>query len=405
MRVRVRVAALGVVWLGAAGEARAQTVLTLPEVLARARERAPQITSARLALDEARARLLGASLRFQSNPELDLSLGRRRGAGEGSTDLELGFSQLLEPRSRRAARTAGAEAAIALGTAEVDEASRVVLRAAASSYYRALHASERVRLLSDACDLAGRVYRVADRRFKAGDIAVLDVNVARTSLARVRAEREAAEATRALAVGELRQLLRIEDEVAIRGELSTPGDADLVDRLASAQRRPDVVALEAAVREAEAERQLAQTLARPEYGVGARYKREEGDQIVLGGLTLTLPIFAKGQEARAVSTARITRLQAALDAARQGAQLEVRAAFDAWQKRREGVRLLETEALPGLDENYALTTRSFEVGQLGLPELLAIRREILETRFQYLDARLEAALARIDLDAAAAVLR
>jgi cobalt-zinc-cadmium efflux system outer membrane protein len=405
MRVRVRVAALGVVWLGAAGEAQAQTVLTLPEVLARARERAPEITSARLALDEVRTRLLGASLRFQSNPELDLSVGRRRGSGEGSTDVEIGFSQLFEPGTRRAARTAGAEAAIALGTAEVDEAIRVVLRAAASSYYRALHAAERVRLLGDAGDLAARVYAVADVRFKAGDLAVLDVNIARASLARVRAEREAAEATHALAIGELRQLLRIDDEVVVRGELSPQDDATLGDRLTSAERRPDVVALEAAVRDAAAERQLAQTLARPEYAVGARYKREDGDQIVLGGLTLTLPIFAKGQETRAATTARIARLQAALDAARQRARLEVRATFDAWQKRRQGVRLLETAALPGLDENDALTTRSFEVGQLGLPELLAIRREILETRFQYLDARLEAALARLDLDAAAAVLR
>ena len=42
---------------------------------------------------------------------------------------------------------------------------------------------------------------------------------------------------------------------------------------------------------------------------------------------------------------------------------------------------------------------------LGLPELLVLRREILDTRFQYLDALLEAALARIDLDASAALLR
>jgi hypothetical protein len=45
------------------------------------------------------------------------------------------------------------------------------------------------------------------------------------------------------------------------------------------------------------------------------------------------------------------------------------------------------------------------VGQLGLPELLLIRREILDTRSLYLDALLEAALARVELDASAAVLR
>ena len=63
-------------------------------------------------------------------------------------------------------------------------------------------------LLDATQELAGRVHSVADRRFKAGDIAVLDVNIARASLARVRAERAAAEAVQAMALGELKQLLR-----------------------------------------------------------------------------------------------------------------------------------------------------------------------------------------------------
>ena len=67
--------------------------------------------------------------------------------------------------------------------------------------------------------------------------------------------------------------------------------------------------------------------------------------------------------------------------------------FDAYSRRLAALRLLETDAIPGLDENEQLTTRSFEVGQLGLPDLLLIRREILDTRLQYLDALLEAALA------------
>ena len=50
-----------------AGVAAAQSrALTLAEVLARARERAPQIVSARLALEEARGRLVGASVRLQA---------------------------------------------------------------------------------------------------------------------------------------------------------------------------------------------------------------------------------------------------------------------------------------------------------------------------------------------------
>ena len=58
-----------------------------------------------------------------------------------------------------------------------------------------------------------------------------------------------------------------------------------------------------------------------------------------------------------------------------------------------------------IDDSDALATRSFDVGQIGLPDVLLIRRELLDTRFQYLSSLFEAAQARVELDAAAGVLR
>jgi cobalt-zinc-cadmium efflux system outer membrane protein len=234
---------------------------------------------------------------------------------------------------------------------------------------------------------------------------VLDVNIARASFARARAEHEAADAARVAATGELKQLLAITEDVRVTGELSPDSGADLDALLQAAAQRPELRSLEAAVQEAEAETRLGQTFRKPEYGVGVRYSREEGDQIVLGGLTVSLPIFSRGQELQAAGVARAARLRNELEAARARVQLEVRSAFDAYTRRVAAVRVLETDAIPGLDENETLTTRSFEVGQLGLAELLLIRRELLDTRSQYLDALLEAALARIDLDASAGVLQ
>ena len=389
-----------------AGTADAQSrSLTLADVLTRAREQAPQIVSARLALEETRGRLLGASVRRQTNPQIDAALGNRSGPDTRFTDFELGLGQGFEPGARRTARIDGANAAVAQSSANIDEVTRTVLRLAGSAYYRAVHANERIKLLNATRELAASVYATADRRFKAGDIAVLDVNIARTSLARVRAEREGAEASKALALGELRQLLRLDNDVGVQGSLALPGPTDLTTALQTASQRPELRGLEAAIAEAEAELRVGLSFTKPEYGVGVRYAREEGDQIVLGGMTVTLPMFSKGQEQRAVGSARAARLRAELDAARTRVQLEVRAAFDAYNRRLAGVRILETDAIPGLDENEQLTTRSFEVGQLGMPDLLLIRREFLDTRFQYLDALLEAALARIDLDASAGILR
>ncbi len=406
MRMGTRtVAVCAVVYFHAGTAAAQEKFMTLAEVLARAREQAPQIVSARLAMEEAGGRLIGASVRFQTNPQIDAALGTRNGADTRFTDLELGVGQSFEPRARRSARMAAANASIAQSAANVDELTRIVLRSAGSAYYRAVHANERTRLLDATHELAASVYATADRRFKAGDIAVLDVNIARTSLARVRAEREGAEASKALALGELRQLLRLETDVGVEGALALPGPADLTAALQTASERPELRGLEAAIAEAEAELRVGLSFTKPEYGVGVRYSREEGDQIVLGGMTVTLPVFSKGQEQRAVSSARTARLRAELDAARTRVHLEVRAAFDAYGRRLSAVRVLEADAIPGLDENEQLTTRSFEVGQLGLPELLLIRREFLDTRSQYLDALLEAALARIDLDASAGILR
>lgn len=406
MRMGTRAIAVCAIVCASANVAAAQgRAMTLSDVLTRAREHAPQIVSARLALEETRARLIGASLRFQSNPELEAWVGNRNSPTDRFTDYQFGLAQWLEPSARRSARVEGANAAIAQSTANVDEVTRTVLRQAAFAYYRAVHANDRIKLLNAASDVASNVYSAADRRYKAGDIAILDVNIARASLARVRADREGTEAAKALALGELRQLLRLDGDAAIDGSLSTPMPADLAAALQAASSRPEIRALGTAAQEAEAELRLGLSFAKPQYGLGVSYSREEGDQIVLGGMTVALPLFSKGQEQQAAGSARATRLRSELESARARIDAEVRAAFDAYTRRLSALRILEADAITGLDENEQLTTRSFEAGQLGLPDLLLIRRETLDTRFQYLDALLEAALARIDLDASAAILR
>jgi cobalt-zinc-cadmium efflux system outer membrane protein len=405
MRMGTRAIAVCAIVCSSANAAAAQgRAMTLSDVLTRAREQAPQIVSARLTLEETRARLIGASLRFQHNPELEAWVGHRNGPTERFTDYQFGLGQVLEPGARRSAQVDGANAAIAQSTANIDEVTRSVLRQAAAAYYRAVHAGDRIRLLNAAFELASSVYSAANRRYKAGDIPILDVNIARASLARVRADREGAEAARTLALGDLRQLLRVED-ATVEGALAAPMPADLTVARQAAAQRPELRALTAAIQEADADLRVGQSFSRPQYGLGVTYSREEGDQIVLGGMTIALPFFSKGQEKQAAGSARAARLRSEFDAARTRIDAEVRAAFEAYDRRLAALRILEADAITGLDENEQLTTRSFEVGQLGLPDLLLIRRETLDTRFQYLDALLEAALARIDLDASAAMLR
>jgi cobalt-zinc-cadmium efflux system outer membrane protein len=377
--------------------------LTLDDALRLARARAPQIVSARLGLAEARGRVAGAAAR-SPNPEIELAAGPRRGDSR-STDLDVGVSQRFEPPGLRAARIAGAEARLAEAAANADETTRAVLRDVARAYYQAVHAAERVRLATTAETLAAAVLDAAERRHRAGDIAVLDVNLSRAALARARAERRAGEAERSAARGALKGLLQLEGPIGIDGPLSPGQPPDQAALARASDDRPELRALSAALREADAEVATGRSLARPEFGLAARYAREEGSRIVLGGVTITLPVFAKGREQVAVGSARAARLRAELEAARSRIRVELATALSTYETRLEAVRVLEADALPSVDANEALAARSFEVGQIGLPDLLLIRRELLETRAQYLTTLLEAALARVDIDAAAGVLR
>ena len=403
MRVVCTALALAGVVSMAPARAEAQRVLTLAEVMTTARERAPQIVSARLGLAEAQGRVVGAGVR-PGNPEVDVAAGDRRG-GVRSTDLDVGVSQRFEPPGLRSARLAGAGARLAEATASADETTRGVLREAARTFYQAIFAAERIRLATAAETLAVALFDAADRRHRAGDIAVLDVNLARAALARARADRRAGEAEQAGALGALKVLLHLSEAIAVQGSLTPTSSPDAVALARGSDERPELRVLQAAVREAEAEVAMARSLSRPEFGLGVRFAREEGSRIILGGVTVSLPVFAKGQEQLAVGSARASRLRAELEALRSRIRVELETALVAYEKRVAAVRVLETDALPSLDENDALTARSFEVGQIGLSDVLLIRREMLDTRAHYLNALLEAALARVEIDAVAAVLR
>ena len=385
--------------------AEAQTTLGLQEVIQRARERAPQVVAARLAVEEARARVLGARVPFQNNPELEFDLASRSGETGRTGDLGIGISHLWEPPGRRTARIDAATASVERAEAIVRQVTRQVLRDAALAFLRAGHAAERMRFLTTAESLASETLAATDRRLKAGEVAALDVNLARAALARVRADLQAASADGEVALGELQILLGLSGDFGIRPGLAVERTLDRASLSKSAQGRPELQELEAAIREAEADTRLARAMSKPEFGVGASFKREEGDRIIGGSLKLTLPTFSRGQELFAAGTARSSRLRQELESTRTNIAIEVERRAQAFERRNEALRILEVEALPALDDSEALTTRSFEVGQMGLIDLLTVRRELHETRFKHLDALLDLALARIELEFSAGVLR
>jgi cobalt-zinc-cadmium efflux system outer membrane protein len=270
-----------------------------------------------------------------------------------------------------------------------------------------LAAKERLSLVEATSKIADELLRSMKRRYDAGDVPILDVNLARNSAARARAEVRAAQAAYTSAIGDLRIFLGMDtdESLDILGDLHDRKRFELSALIARTGDRPDLQALAAEKTEAEADVRLGKAFRWPTVAPTVSYKRDQGDRVVQGGVSFTVPIFNRGQELQAVGQARTRRIERELDATKRAVSVEVRTAYDVYNLQVAGVQELERDALPSLTENETLARRSFEEGEIGLVELLLVRRDTFELRDVYTEHLLEAAVAGVELEFRAGVLQ
>ena len=366
--VRVSVTALIALLCGLPCVAEAQVVLTLQEVIALARDQSGAVAVARARATETEAAVAAAAVRYRDNPVLDVAAGPRRTGASRAADVDIGLSQQFETGGQRRARIDAAAAAVMRAQALVGEAARDSVFRAAAAFFRAIAATERARVAEQAETVSGDVLAATERRFAAGDIAAIDLNLARIERARSGAALRAARADRLRAIGELHALLRLPAGavVELRGDLDAapvPAADSLRQSIAG---RAGFAALEAETREADAELRLGRALRRPDVGVRVGYEREGADTVVLGGLTVTLPVFARGQGTTAAAAARRSRASLELELGRQAALAELEAALAVHAERLAAVEELTAQALPGLADNESLARASYDAGELSL---------------------------------------
>jgi cobalt-zinc-cadmium efflux system outer membrane protein len=403
----VRAIAAACLFAGVSSAAAAQTVLTLEDTLARARDQAGAVVVSRARIAEAEASLLDASARLRDNPVVEAAAGPRSGAGARSADLEFGLSQQFESGGQRQARIAGARAGIERQRAEVQQTARDVAFDAASAFLDGLAGTERLRVAEEADSVARELLNASERRYALGDIAAIDMNLARIDAARSAANLVSARADLTAAAGVLRSLLRlpVNEPIELRGSLEVARLPPVEALAASIDQRPEFDVLEAEAREADAQAQLGTALKSPDVGLRVGYKREAPDTILLGGLTVTFPAFQRGQGTLAAGRARASRARLEVETARQTAFTELRTAYAVYEQRAALAADLQRNATASLADNETLGRRSYDAGEMNLMDFLLIRRDALDTRMTVIDRRLEAARSRLTVTFVAGVLR
>ncbi|MEJ7603370.1 MAG: TolC family protein [Kofleriaceae bacterium] len=373
---------------GAAGTLQ----IDLPAALARARDRAPDAIASRARAGEVRALRAGATAWMSQNPRLEVGAGPRSGPdrtlviqGQLSVPIEL---------STRRVQLAVADAQLAHANATTEAELREVGLAVTTAFYEARFADLAIELAVRNQDVATRAAEAAARRRKAGDLTDLEVNLATIALGRARAAVASERANRAEAIGRLGLLIAAgpDDALELVGDLS-PLPVTLDTLRAAVGTRPDLRAIDAEASEARAESAVAAVTGRPDVTTWVSYERDEGDTILLGGLSFTLPVWNRNVAARAAARAKLARTGLERSSRTAAASRQVGDAFEGYTRAREAVEIFTRDVLPALADSEQLLERSIETGQLPINVYLVARQEILAGRREHLERRLQLAKA------------
>ncbi len=397
---------------GAQGAEPRTYELTLQDALEMARTQAPSVRTARARAGEASGALAGAEMTLRNNPVIEVGAGpriRSGGAGSGgaSVDFDVTVGQEFDLRGERRARVDVARAEIAWVESSVDEVSRQSLGDVARAFLQARYADERLAIATENAALGAELHDVAVRRLAAGDVGALDVDLAALALARFNVDVETAQADRERALGALRRLLGVESDAVVRlsGALLDRERYALAELLANVGERADLRALEAEVQAADAQLRLSEVSGRPRVGLTVGYGREEDAHLATAGVSVSLPVFARGQGLEASALARAEAARIEMDAITTATRSEVRTAHAVYQRMLDAVEGFEREGLPHVERTESLARRGYEAGALQLAELLAIRRELVDARVTYAGLLRDAAIAGVELETQAGVVR
>lgn len=385
--------------------------LGLAEAVRTAFERSPTLAVVRAEIAEARGRLDGART-YDHNPRVELRGGPRlRPGGRGTvSDYGVSVTQRVQLGGKRDEAIDTARAAT--GQAE-QRRLRTRRRLAARTHLafaEAVRARELLAVAEARRELAGRVLETAQARLDAGEGTRLELQVAKVERGRAARRVHAARAAYRVARTVLAERigLPLDDGTAppaVDGEVPELPDAvDPLGELVTAARtnRADLEAARRGIEAARTRIRLAESRAIPDLDVGAFARREANRDTIVGlSAGIEIPVVERNPGEVAEARARRDGEQARAEELELAVAQQVASARARLRQARAGAEALEEQVVGGLADRLDLLREALRKGQIGISEVLVMRRQILAARRELVEARTTAWQARVELDLAA----
>lgn len=389
-----------------AAAAQPPSPLDLSAALNWAESNNPTLIAARIGLRRREGALTHAERALPANPELEFEVADREPpGGRASTDIGIRLSQELWIAGQGGLRERVAQSRLTADEAELRFVRAAIRARVRAAFLDALVAERAVATARDVVAVNRDLADYARRRLDAGQGTRMEANVARIGEGRARALLARAQSERAQARIRLRELLALDPDVPLQLDgklqptaLDIPDQRALIDR--SVQRRGDLVAAASRVAAAREDLKLARRQVIPNLKVFGFYQEEEGARIAGGGLSLPLPVLHRygGERQQAVAGLEAARLER--ETLEREVRLQVLSALSGLQAARQRVEAMSEDVVAAARENFTLTRRAFQAGELGAPALTAAQDTLINTRRDYLDALRELVATGTELERA-----
>lgn len=395
---------------GIATLASSAEAITLDRALEQARAGNPELLAARQELELARGRLVRARYWNQFNPEIEGGAGQRHFDGGGSNVQPFASLSLeVEVAGQRGKRIDEAERNLARVEAEIADVERRVLSEVGGTFYRGLYLIRRLGLFREIEELNRRLRDASSERFRAGEVAKTEANLAVVRYSQSRRETLSAERDLANTRRGLERLLGIEPSAAIQldGSLTTKDrQLDIETLLQTAlEARPDLHAREGEMARVDAETALVKRLIVPNPTLSLVYDGETEaagtrDRTIGGAISIPIPVFDRNQAELTALAGTRARATYQRDATELAIKAEVGDAYRAYEAALESVRVFEADAVDRVTESFRFIETSYREGKIDLLQLIVVQNDLVGAQLSYLDSLWDYWAAHVALESA-----
>lgn len=317
--------------------ANAQQALTWQQVEQKFEAANPTLRAGQLNIDESKANEITAFLR--PNPDLTVSLDQfdpfTPNPYRPATNLQPGIaaSYLYERLHKRDLRKESAEKATGVAQSMQDDLRRTLTYTLRNAFVQTLQAKAVLALAKENLAYYDKVLEVNRIRFKAGDIAEVDMD--RLENQRIQYLSDIQNATVNLRTAKIMLLQLLNDRTAvdqfdITGPFDFTGNIDTLDNFhaVAIATRPDLRAAVQALDKAQTDHRLAEANGSTDPTFGVDFGRQNGDPLYVG-LSVTVPVrvFDRNQGEKLRTQLDITRAQHLRDAAQAQVFSDVDSAY------------------------------------------------------------------------------